>query len=247
MPRKKTAKKKTRKPAAADVPLTAAGLKKLRLAKGWTQEQLASHLGVRMMTVSRYERGFRPISLTVSKHIRLLAKAGALVLLVVTLGACGGSSSPTTPTVAPAPTPRPLADRAVVVLTTDPSPILAEETVGRCRDLGFPWLVQWDAVFDETANLGANIDFVRFDFRTPSGSMPPGSALEQGADEIIEDVGTNHIEPLGELRVPLGMCYRASSGRTITVITTAQLHDDKGNLLTVVSEAEALFRKVAEL
>lgn len=46
-------------------------LKRRREALGMTQEQLARELGVRMMTVSRWERGVYPVA----RHIALALEA----------------------------------------------------------------------------------------------------------------------------------------------------------------------------
>ena len=48
-------------------------LQRIRKARGYTQQQLAEHLGVEIPTLSRYENGERPISLS------LLSRAAAFL------------------------------------------------------------------------------------------------------------------------------------------------------------------------
>lgn len=55
-----------------DTPLTAAECKAIRTKMGLTQKALAEALNHHAMTVSRWERGFSPISHAESLRIRML-------------------------------------------------------------------------------------------------------------------------------------------------------------------------------
>lgn len=52
-------------------------LKDYRLNKGWTQSQLAAYLGLSWVTVSRLERGGKPMDLTRRKIEKLLQAEAA--------------------------------------------------------------------------------------------------------------------------------------------------------------------------
>ena len=55
--------------------MTPEDIKRLRLAKGWTQEELAHRMGVTFSTINRWESGkHKPYKLLEEKLVRLLTK-----------------------------------------------------------------------------------------------------------------------------------------------------------------------------
>jgi hypothetical protein len=149
----------------------------------------------------------------------VLATASAIFL-----GACGGGrgGTPTTPST-PAPTP---ATRAEVALSIAPTSPVAKPSADRT----YPWQVDWTLVLKETAGLGGNVNYVDVGFVNNFGFETP-SNLNYGADEIIRRAGRNHLDPRGELQIPLSMIYRADGfgGRTITLKNAVSFTDDHGN------------------
>jgi hypothetical protein len=127
----------------------------------------------------------------------------------------------------------------VVALVSDPDPIIVRHS----GNPNYPWLAAWTAVFTESAGLGGNVDFINIGLRNLAGLETP-SLRNFGASEIVAKAGTNHLDARGTLRVPLTEIYYSGNpggSRTITIIMTAQIHDDRGNLITATSEVKALF------
>jgi transcriptional regulator with XRE-family HTH domain len=54
--------------------MTPKQLKAWRVRNGWTQDQLADHLGVKAPTVSRWERDVHPISDRTERQVTDLAR-----------------------------------------------------------------------------------------------------------------------------------------------------------------------------
>lgn len=162
--------------------------------------------------------------------------------LCATLGCGGSSSSPAAPT--PAPTPAP-AQRAAVTLTNSPDPIIATAS----GNPSFPWTATWEVVIRESAGLGGNVDFINVGLRNLAGFESP-SVSNWGADRIITRAGTNHFAAGGTLRIPLSTTYTSGNvggSRTIDLIVTAQIHDDRGNLITATSEVRVLLEDAVRL
>ena len=72
------------------------------------------------------------------------------------------------------------------------------------------------------------------------------SALNYGADTIIRRAGTNHLTPLGELRIPLSMIYSADGfgQRTITLKNAVSFTDDRGNATMIGVNASVVSHEV---
>jgi len=105
-------------------------------------------------------------------------------------------------------------------------------------DSTYPWRVDWTVVLRETAGLGGNVNYVDVAFVNSFGFETPG-ALNYGADEIIRRAGRNHLDPRGELQIPLSMRYRADGlgGRTITLKNAVSFTDDRGNKMMLGATA----------
>jgi hypothetical protein len=168
------------------------------------------------------------------------ALAGVCAFL---LAGCGGGRSTSAPS-APVPTPTPIPTRAEVTVTVSPPTLVAKPN----NDRNYPWLVEWTLVLRETAGLGGNVNYVNVGFVNSFGFETP-SALNYGADVIIRRAGTNHLEPRGELRIPLGMVYRADGfgQRTITLKNAVSFTDDRGNAMMLGVSAGVVSHEVAPL
>jgi hypothetical protein len=85
-------------------------------------------------------------------------------------------------------------------------------------------------VLRETAGLGGNVNYVNY-----------------GADTIIRRAGTNHLTPLGELRIPLSMIYSADGfgQRTITLKNAVSFTDDRGNATMIGVNASVVSHEIA--
>jgi hypothetical protein len=164
--------------------------------------------------------------------------AGVCAILVV---GCGGGGSTSAPS-APVATPAPPATRAEVTLTVSPPTLVATAT----GDRTYPWRVEWTLVLHETAGLGGNVNYVNVGFVNSFGFETP-SALNYGADTIIRRAGTNHLTPLGELRIPLSMIYSADGfgKRTITLKNAVSFTDDRGNASMLGVTASVVSQEVA--
>jgi hypothetical protein len=141
-------------------------------------------------------------------------------------------------TAPPAPPP---AARAEVVVTVSPASPVAEPS----GDPRLPWQVRWTLVLRETAGLGGHANFVDVSFVNSFGFETPG-ALNYGATEIVERAGTNRLNARGELRIPLGMVYRADGfgGRTITLKNAVNFTDDRGNTMMLGATATVVSQEV---
>jgi hypothetical protein len=156
----------------------------------------------------------------------VLATASAILF-----GACGGGEGTPAAPSTPAPTP---AARAEVALNITPTSPVAQPT----GDSTYPWRVDWTVVLRKTAGLGGNVNYVDVAFVNSFGFETP-SALNYGADEIIRRAGRNHLDPRGELQIPLSMRYRADGfgGRTITLKNAVNFTDDRGNRMMLGATA----------
>jgi hypothetical protein len=160
------------------------------------------------------------------------------IALAAALG-CGGNS--TAPSVVTPPPPPP-ATRAEVVVSVSPSSPVAEPS----GDPRLPWEVRWTLVLRETAGLGGHANFVDVSFVNSFGFETPG-ALNYGATEIVQRAGTNRLNARGELRIPLGMIYRADGfgGRSITLKNAVNFTDDRGNTMNLGATATVVSHEVA--
>ena len=159
----------------------------------------------------------------------------------IVIAGCGGGG-PTRAPSAPIATPTPPATRAEVTLTVSPPTLVAKPN----NDRTYPWLVEWTLVLRETAGLGGNVNYVNVGFVNSFGFETP-SALNYGADTIIRRAGTNHLTPLGELRIPLSMIYSADGfgQRTITLKNAVSFTDDRGNATMIGVNASVVSVEVA--
>lgn len=167
-----------------------------------------------------------------------MAKQFLIAMAAAVLFTGCGSDSPSAP--APAPTPTPAA-RAEVVVTVSPVSPVAQPT----GDARLPWRVEWTLVLRETAGLGGHLNFVDVSFVNSFGFETP-SALNYGANEIVQRAGTNRLNARGELRVPLGMVYRADGfgGRSITLKNAANFTDDRGNTVMLGATATVVYEDI---
>lgn len=155
-------------------------------------------------------------------------KAHILVIttiLAVTLIGCNGDS----PTL-------PVAARAAVTISIDPDPIIATES-GRSD---YPWRIEWNVTYVETAGLGCSVNYVDVTQRDLTTGIEVGT-WRWGASDVVNDAGTNHIYAFGSLTHHQALFYRlAFGGRQSTLTVSAELRDDNGNIITVSTEVDVV-------
>jgi len=58
--------------------MTGTEIRALRIARGWTQQDLGNELGIHQNTVARLERGELPITRRMAQTIRLVSQVAAM-------------------------------------------------------------------------------------------------------------------------------------------------------------------------
>lgn len=58
--------------------MTGTEIRALRIARGWTQQDLGNELGIHQNTVARLERGELPITRRMAQTIRLVSQIAAM-------------------------------------------------------------------------------------------------------------------------------------------------------------------------
>lgn len=163
------------------------------------------------------------------KTIGIIAGAGGAA--AVALIAAGGGGDDPDPNNDFNRTPE--ASRANVDVSIAPNPIMAQAS----GDRDFPWLINFEVNFRETAGLGGNIDFINtILINAATGTEVP--ALNFGANQVASSAGTNHLNARGSLQVPLGVVYRLSGGeRRAALIAVIRFTDDRGNVQNLEATA----------
>jgi hypothetical protein len=129
------------------------------------------------------------------------------------------------------------ARHVAIVLTVAPDPTLALPS----DNPNFPNLAQWTLTITETAGLSCNVNqivvtaFVNgiqfFTF-----TVNPHDLITSSGGFVNGPVGTNHINALGSLAVPLSFVYRLNSGlRHITISQAVEVIDDHNNHVTAAA------------
>jgi hypothetical protein len=100
-------------------------------------------------------------------------------------------------------------------------------------DPGTAYLLTAIVTIQETAGLGANIDFLRLEGQSLGGTY---ERSEIGSDEIVAELGTNRVEARATWSYMVGWDWNMQDARGYRV--SAQLTDDRGNVSTLVSRDE---------
>jgi hypothetical protein len=157
----------------------------------------------------------------------MFTKGGLLIyfLLACLFVGCGddGPATPT-PTPTPAPTPSPPAAAKIKVDVVDAG-VLAS---------GQGNLLFMDLKMVESGGLGANINFIRVEIFKATGEFE--ERQEIGADDIIDETGSNRLEKNATREESWVLLFRATikSGRLLNV--TVGFTDDAGNDIDEVTE-----------
>jgi hypothetical protein len=143
-------------------------------------------------------------------------KIPVLLFILAMIGCNGGDSvvTPTTTTTSVPPGP----DAAVIILTVLDAAYAAG---GQGNLVGFQFRLQ------ETAGLGANMDFIRVEIFRPTGEFI--ERQEGGAGEIINQLGSNRLEANQTREETVVFGFRATVKKGRLIRFTVGMTDDKGN------------------
>lgn len=154
---------------------------------------------------------------------RLLVLMSAVALAV----ACGGASSPSSPSVSPEPvTPT----RAAITLSVSPSQITAT-----CVTTASLCLANVALTFTEKNGLGANVTLITASLQTPNGTVAATASYD--AAKITALAGSTHIPAFGSLAIPgagvverIGVLWSQANGvgRVGALTITVAGADDRG-------------------
>ncbi len=163
------------------------------------------------------------------KTVGIIAVAGGAAAVALIAAGGGGSDDGGFTNI----NQTPEASRANVDVSIAPNPIMAQAS----GDRDFPWLINFEVNFRETAGLGGNIDFINtILINAATGTEVP--ALNFGANQVASSAGTNHLNARGSLQVPLGVVYRLSGGeRRAVLIAVIRFTDDRGNVQNLEATA----------
>jgi hypothetical protein len=144
------------------------------------------------------------------------------VLAALSLGACGGSDTTTSPTASPSPT-------AVPVVTTVASP--AEAAVIASTDPAYQWATSFSLTLTETAGVAANLRSISANLQQAAGGIvvtPPTGLAEAFRYEVKSP--SNRLEASGTLTIGFTFLYTLPQpGQEALITVTLNLYDDLGN------------------
>jgi hypothetical protein len=144
-------------------------------------------------------------------------KIPVLLLALAVFGCNSDSSSPTTPTTTTTSAPAG-PSTAIINLTILDSGLLAG---GQGNLVGFSFRLQ------ESAGLGANINFIRVEIFRPTGEFV--ERQEIGSGEIVNQTGTNRLEANESRDMTVIMGFRAAVKKGRIIRLTVGMTDDRGN------------------
>ena len=145
----------------------------------------------------------------------------AATLAALSLGACGGSNSTTSPTASPSPTTPP-----VVTIVANP----AESTVTVSTDPGYQWATSFSLTLTESAGVAVNIRSVSANLQQASGGIvvTPPTGLAEAFRYEVKSPG-NRLEANGTLTIGFTFLYTLPQpGQEALVTVTLNLYDDSG-------------------
>ncbi len=157
--------------------------------------------------------------------MRALLKSALPLVLAISTSCGDDAGSPARPSAPLPPTP----SRASISVSVAPNPVIAQPS----PDPRFDWTASWTVVFQESAGVGFNVDFMNLDGTSVAAGVALGT-LNFGAAEIIQSSGTNHVSGRSAHSIPVTVGYRLPQGsRQIAVSVSAQCTDDLGNVINV--------------
>jgi hypothetical protein len=146
----------------------------------------------------------------------------AAALAALSLGACGGSDTTTSPTASPTPTATP-----VVTIVTNP----AEAPITVSSDPGYQWATSFSLTLTESAGVAVNIRSVSANLQQAAGGIvvtPPPGLAEAFRYEVKSP--SNRLEASGTLTIGFTFLYTLPQpGEEALVTVTLNLYDDSGN------------------
>jgi hypothetical protein len=146
----------------------------------------------------------------------------AAALAALSLGACGGSDTTTTPTASPSPTTAP-----VVTIVANP----AEAPVVASTDPAYQWATSFSVTLTESAGVAVNIRSVSATLQQAAGGIivtPPTGLAEAFRYEVKSP--SNRLEASGTLTMGFTFLYTLPQpGQEALVTVTLNFYDDLGN------------------
>ena len=146
----------------------------------------------------------------------------AAALAALSLGACGGSGTTTSPTASPTPTATP-----VVTIVTNPP----EAPITASTDPGYQWATSFSLTLTESAGVAVNIRSVNANLQQAAGGIvvtPPTGLAEAFRYEVKSP--SNRLEASGTLTISFTFLYTLPQpGEEALVTVTLNLYDDSGN------------------
>jgi hypothetical protein len=145
----------------------------------------------------------------------------AATLAALSLGACGGSNTTTTPTASPSPTTAP-----VVTIVANPT----EAPVSASTDPGYQWATSFSLTLTESAGVAVNIRSVSANLQQAAGGIvvtPPTGLAEAFRYEVKSP--SNRISANGTITIAFTFLYTLPQpGEEALVTVTLNLYDDSG-------------------
>jgi hypothetical protein len=146
----------------------------------------------------------------------------AATLAALSLGACGGSDTTTSPTASPSPTAAP-----VVTIVANP----AEAPITASTDPGYEWATSFSLTLTESAGVAVNIRSVSATLQQAAGGIvvtPPTGLAEAFRYEVKSP--SNRLEANGTLTIGFTFLYTLPQpGEEALVTVTVNLYDDLGS------------------
>jgi len=146
----------------------------------------------------------------------------AATLAALSLGACGGSDTTTSPTASPSPTATP-----VVTIVANP----AEAPITASTDPGYQWATSFSLTLTESAGVAVNIRSVSATLQQAAGGIvvtPPTGLAEAFRYEVKSP--SNRLEANGTLTIGFTFLYTLPQlGEEALVTVTVNLYDDLGS------------------
>jgi hypothetical protein len=146
----------------------------------------------------------------------------AAALAALSLGACGGSDTPTSPTASPSPTTAPVV--TVVANPTD-APVTAS------TDPGYQWGTSFSLTLTESAGVAVNIRSVSANLQQAAGGIvvtPPPGLAEAFRYEV--KAPSNRLDANGTMTIAFTFLYTLPQpGQEALVTVTLNFYDDSGN------------------
>jgi len=146
----------------------------------------------------------------------VLKRTFVLIAVFAGLVSCGDSSTGPTPPPDPPPPPPSQAQKNIVLV---PSTVLATPS----GDPTLPWVASITVRINETAGLGANINFINFD----TEGIP---TINFGASDIVATSGSNSVPANGSLDAMIPVIFSVTGLPALVPFTvTVNCTDANGN------------------